>query len=294
MKVNAIIIGAGRSGTTSVYQYLSNHKEVNFSITKEVHYFSIDDLFKRGDKYFHSLFEPQEKKITATADTYLLIDKKAPERIKTYNPEMKLILMLRDPVERAFSNFNYSVNYGHEESNTSFLKTIQLEKSRLNNNDIAELNNTCHFYGSLYYEHLNYWLQFFPLENFILLKLEDLKKDPETFYKQLTVALNIAYIPFEQENIKFNAGSGVKSKWLQQLLLNRDSNLRKTISFFLKPFRKLIIKSGIIDKVYAINKTEVAQQQITAEEKQLAQQYFTEDLKMLKLKYGISFGEDFT
>ncbi len=292
MKVNTLIIGAGRSGTTSVYEYLAHHPEVNFSITKELHYFSIPDLYKRGEKYFHSLFESKERKITATADTYLLIDKKAPERIRNYNPDIKLIVMLRDPVERAFSNYNYSVNYGHENISNAFLTALQLEKERLESNDIVELNNTCHFYGSLYYLHLQYWEKYFPKENFILLKLDDLKKDPESFYKNLTAKLNIPYIPFELENKKFNAGSGVKSKWLQQLLLNRDSGIRKIVSFVLRPFRKLIIKSGIIDKVYAINKKEVDQKQITPEEEKLARQYFLEDVKMLKSEYGIDFNDD--
>ncbi len=292
MKVNTLIIGAGRSGTTSIYEYLSNHPEVNFSITKEVHYFSIEDLYKRGEKYFHSLFEQSDKKIMATADTYLLIDKKAPEKIRNYNPDMKLIVMLRDPVERAYSNYNYSVNYGHEKENIPFLDSIQLEKTRLQSDDIAVLNNTCHFYGSLYYEHLSYWQQFFPLENFILLKLSDLKNDPDLFYKKLASELKIAYIPFEPGKTKFNAASGVKSKWLQQLLLNRESAVRKLISFVLRPFRKLIIKSGIIDKVYAINKKEMKQKVISAEEEKIAYSYFKEDLNMLKLKYGIIFNPD--
>ena len=292
MKVNTIIIGAGRSGTTSVYEYLSNHPEVNFSITKEVHYFSIEDLYKRGEKYFHSLFEQNENKIIATADTYLLVDKKAPERIRNYNPDMKLIVMLRDPVERAYSNYNYSVNYGHEEENNSFLKTLQLEKGRLNNDDIVALNNTCHFYGSLYFQHLQYWEQFFPKENFILLKLDDLKKDPDLFYKNLTSKLNISNISFKQSETKFNAGSSVKSKWLQQLLLNRESTVRRVISFVLRPFRKLVINSGIIDKVYAMNKKEVDQKKISKEEFVLAQQYFDFDLKNLNSVYGISFEQN--
>ncbi len=289
MKVNTLIIGAGRSGTTSICAYLSHHPEVNFSITKEVHYFSLEDLYKRGEKYFHSLFEGSAKKINATADTYLLIDKKAPGRVKSYNPDMKIIIMLREPVARAFSNFNYSVNFGHEEANISFLKTIQLEKERLTETDIVIKNNLCNCYGSLYYKHISYWSQFFPEENMLIFKLDDLKNNPVEFYKNLSQQLEIDYIPFEEAKTKFNARSGVKSKWLQQLLLNRKNGFRKVLSFFLRPFRKIIIKSGIIDKVYKANKREIAQTQITDEERQMAKQYFVEDLQLLKLNYGISF-----
>ena len=292
MKVNAIIIGAGRSGTTSIYEYMAAHPEVNFSITKELHYFSIDDLYNRGEKYFHSLFDQNNKNIIATADTYLLMDKKAPARIKAYNPDMKIIVMMREPVARAYSNYNYSINYGHEDKNISFYKSILLEPERLKSDDIVELNNLCHCYGSLYFHHLKFWGQYFPVENLILLKLADLKKDPDKFYEQLSEKLKIAYIPFEQAHTKFNAVSGVKSKWFQQLLLNRNSVIRKVFSFVLRPFRKIIIKSGIIDKMYAINKKQIKSAPISEDALQLATSYFDQDLKMLKLTYGISFEDE--
>jgi hypothetical protein len=60
--VNVLVIGAGRSGTTSISAYLAAHPEVSSSITKEVHYFSIADLYKRGESYFHSLFLKKQKK----------------------------------------------------------------------------------------------------------------------------------------------------------------------------------------------------------------------------------------
>ncbi|MBK7037809.1 MAG: hypothetical protein IPH42_16075 [Bacteroidetes bacterium] len=124
------------------------------------------------------------------------------------------------------------------------------------------------------------------------MKLDDLKKDPDLFYKNLTSKLNISNISFKQSETKFNAGSGVKSKWLQQLLLNRESTVRKVISFVLRPFRKLVINSGIIDKVYAMNKKEVDQKKISKEEFVLAQQYFDFDLKNLNSVYGISFEQN--
>src|SRR5689334_4503511 len=127
MKVNAMIIGAGRSGTTTVYEYLKQHPEICFSITKELHYFSIPELYARGEQYFHSLFpDYKDQKIVATADTYLLMDRDAPKRIKEYNPGMKFIIVLREPVARAYSNYNYSVNFGHEKKDISFLDTINL------------------------------------------------------------------------------------------------------------------------------------------------------------------------
>lgn len=289
--VNTIIIGAGRSGTTSVYAYLSQHPEVDFSITKELHYFSINDLYQRGENYFHSLFEQRNKKVVATADTYLLMDTIAPERIKAYNPNMKIIILLREPIARAYSNFNYSVNFGHEKKGMQFLNTIALEPERLKSADIVDKNNLCHFYGSLYYKHIQYWNQFFPTNQLLILRLEDLKDNPELFYRNICSNLNIEYTPFQQQDTSFNAASGAKSKWLQQLLLNRNNPLRKMISFVLRPFRNAVIKSGIIEKVYAANRKQAAHTPLTPEQIKQAAVYFKDDLMLLEQQYGIKLNK---
>lgn len=288
-KINTIIIGAGRSGTTSVFAWMEQHPDIQFSITKEVHYFSLPDLYQRGEKYVHSLFDGPEKKIVATADTYLLMDHDAPARIKAYNPDMRIIVMLRDPVERAFSNYQYSVQFGHERSDIAFPDTIALEQERLTSNDIAEKNNLCHCYGSLYALHLSVWAQYFPKTQFFIGTLSQLKADPEALYKRLSDFLNIPYQAFSQQGAAFNAATGVKSKWLQQLLLNRNHPLRKALTLLIRPFRNLIIKSGIIDKIYAMNRKQVILPKLTPEEKKIVSPYFETDLKKLQDDWHITF-----
>ncbi len=288
MKVQAMIIGAGRSGTTSVYEYLRQHPAVSFSITKEVHYFSIPKLNARGDEYFHSLFPAGADKTIATADTYLLMDPDAPQRIKSYNPKMKFIILLREPVTRAWSNFNYSVNYGHEKKGISFLETIALETERLQSKNIVDQNNLCHFYGSLYHKHLSHWMQFFPREQFIILKTEDLKKDA-----QGTMGNIFKFLGLSQHTIntsqQFNQASGAKSKFVQQVLLNRDHWLRRSTRFVIRPFRTLIIKSGVIDNISKMNKKKVEQAPLSVQDWVQASAYFAEDVKKLDSEFGIRF-----
>lgn len=288
-KVNALIIGAGRSGTTSVYQWMAHHPDIAFSITKEVHYFSIEDLYARGEKYLHSLFEQTDKPITATADTYLLMDALAPVRVAAYNPDMRIIIMLRDPVDRAYSNYQYSVQFGHEDAKYTLFDTIALEPRRLREGDIADQNNRCHCYGSLYHKHISTWQQAFPREQFFIGTLDQLKSDPESLFKALSAFLHIPYIPFVEQDKAFNEGTGVKSKWLQQLLLNRDHPIRKTLSFMIRPFRNLIIKSGIIDKIYALNRKHVSIPKLTTEERNKIKPYFEQDLKQLQNDWHITF-----
>ena len=103
MQLNHIIIGAGRSGTTSLVAYLKQHPEINFSAIKEVTYFSVEDHYKRGTEFLNSFFNKKDGKINATSDTYLLMDENAPKRIADYNSEIKITLILRDPSVRTLS-----------------------------------------------------------------------------------------------------------------------------------------------------------------------------------------------
>lgn len=287
-KVNTIIIGAGRSGTTSVFAWMEQHPDIQFSITKEVHYFSLPDLYKRGETYLHSLFEGTEKSVIATADTYLLMDHEAPARIKAYNPAMRIIVMLRDPVDRAYSNYQYSVQFGHERAEIAFTDTIALEPERLLSSDIAEKNNLCHCYGSLYAKHLQVWSDYFPKQQVFIGTLPELKNNPEALYTRLSAFLNIPYQPFAEQNKAFNAGTGVKSKKLQQFLLNRNHPVRRILTFFIRPFRNLIIKSGIIDKVYSLNTKQVKLPKLTQEERNRVSPYFENDLKQLQDEWQIT------
>ncbi len=290
MKVDFMIIGAGRSGTTTIYKYLERHKEVNFSTIKEVHYFSIDSLYQRGTQYFHSFFDKKnEKSVPVAADTYLFIDHQAIERIYEYNPNMKFLVMLRKPVDRAFSGYNYAVNNGYLNKNISFLEAIEKETEILQNSTIQDKNNLCNAYQSLYCRHLDKWTEFFPKENFLLLKTSELKNEPQNLLHKISEFLKIS--EFEtMEEIKANSAKAVKSKRVEQLLLNRDSFSRKIIRNVTPRFVKnMIFKSGVVDKIHSLNKSDVEIRQITENEHSTASKLFTEDLENLRKNYNICF-----
>jgi len=289
LRVNALIIGAGRSGTTSLYAYLESHSDVCFSNIKEVHFFSIDELYKRGESYYHSFFRKcQGAPVIASADTYLLMDHDAIQRIYTYNPEMKIIVMLRDPVSRAYSSYNYSVNFGHHQAYAAFLDSLAVEKQIAGEANIVTRNNVGHFYGSLYYEHLHKWAAVFPREQILLLKTSDLKENPQKFSKELFSFLNLSETQgkFEQAN----AAAVPKSRKLEQFFLDRNNVLRKIIRRWTPRFLKqLIIGSGIVDKLHSANRKEQTTRPLSEEEREKAMQWFRKDLQLLKKEFNIEF-----
>lgn len=289
MKLQSIIIGAGRSGTTSLVEYVKQHPNINFSTIKEVSYFSIDDHFNRGEKYLNAFFE-NKKGRTCTSDTYLLMDKNAPLRIKKYNPSIKLIVVIREPSQRTFSNFQYAINNGYIDEKTSFIESESLESNYLKNNDIVFQNNYCNFYGSLYHKHLSYWLNYFNKEQLFICTTNELNTKPVETLNKLFDFIGITKLDVTPLQIK-NKASGVKLKGLNSFLIDRNNWLRKLIR---KPLqinliRKIIFKTSLVEKIKDINRTEKKYREMTPEEIEFCSCYFKNDLELLKKEFGIEF-----
>jgi len=103
-KVDFFIIGAPKCGTTSLAEYLKNHPDINFSRQKEPHFFATDfqglqkiNDIKSFEKYL-GLFHFEDDKLTGEASTTYLFSEKAAQNILEYNPEAKMIIMLRNPL----------------------------------------------------------------------------------------------------------------------------------------------------------------------------------------------------
>jgi YesN/AraC family two-component response regulator len=103
-----LIIGAQKAGTTALYEYLSQHPQLAGSVPKELHYFSCDNRFSKGDDFYHAFFPPtkNDAKITFDTSPSYLRSNVAYKRIYDYNPEIKLIVLFRNPVERSYSAWN--------------------------------------------------------------------------------------------------------------------------------------------------------------------------------------------
>ena len=107
-KVSFMIVGAQKGGTTSLHYYLSQIDGVYGSTPKETDFFSYDGLYKRGYKYYHQNFFKGCNKndlLFESSVEYMYLPYVA-KRLYKYNPDLKIIICLRDPVERALSAYN--------------------------------------------------------------------------------------------------------------------------------------------------------------------------------------------
>jgi Sulfotransferase domain len=125
-----VILGAMRGGTTSLYRWMSTHPGVTPAFKKEVHYFDRD--YERGERWYRAHFPLQSSThVTGEASPYMLFHPLAPERAARDLPaDTKLVVLLRDPVERAISHYWHNRELGLWETESLEL-AIELEPQRL-------------------------------------------------------------------------------------------------------------------------------------------------------------------
>jgi hypothetical protein len=185
---SVLIIGAQRSGTTSLFNYLAQHPDVRRPLGKEIHYFDLHHA--RGVRWYRGRFPFRRRLrdgvITLDASPYYLLHPLAPERAARLLPDVKLVAVLRDPVERAFSHYQHEVRGGRE--SLAFSDALDREAERLAGEE-ERLRREPGYYSynhhryaytrrGLYLEQLRRWMQHFPLSHLLVLQSERLFRDP--------------------------------------------------------------------------------------------------------------------
>jgi len=204
-----LIIGAAKSGTTTLYQYLCRHPQVYMSTPKEPEFFARDDRYAKGIEWYASLFSQAEPhQVCGEASTIYTLWPHFPEtaaRIARWLPHVKLIYVMRHPVDRAYS---YYVQLIKNAQNTRRqLKIIQTFEESINS-DVMQVVSPpvpdpkivdshlpkcpgLYLDGSHYIKQIEQYLQFFPREAFLFLLMEDLIQSPADSIKRVFKFLEI-------------------------------------------------------------------------------------------------------
>ncbi len=122
-----IIIGTQKGGTTALFEMLAQHPGVSPSLVKEVHYFDIN--YHRGEHWYRRHFPLTESGVSGEASPYYLFHPAVPDRLRALVPKARLIVILRDPVERALSHYFHSRRRGYE--TLPMLEAFEAEEARL-------------------------------------------------------------------------------------------------------------------------------------------------------------------
>jgi len=197
---NLITIGTSRGGTESLYHYIRHHPNIAVSSKREIYFFGKDPHYDTGLNWYRSFFPTtifekffnkthKKNLIIYEGSTDYLFQSKAPKRIFDDLGNIKFIVMLRNPVERAYSHFYHNIDTGLDNLD-SFEEAIKLEPKRLKewSNDGLDdtmFNHYAYLKRGIYVDQLENWFKIFPREKFLIMKTEDLKKDPQKIVNQL-------------------------------------------------------------------------------------------------------------
>lgn len=178
--VDFIICGTQKGGTTALNAYLRDHPDICLPDKKEVHFFDDEDAFvSNTPDYFkyHALFEPKnDNQLIGEATPIYMYWHEAPRRIWEYNPNIKLIVLLRNPIERAYSHWNMMQIKNMDDS--SFWHAIQNEQER--SRSALPLQHRVYSYidRGFYLEQLRRLWMYFPKHQVLVIKNEHLKNQP--------------------------------------------------------------------------------------------------------------------
>jgi len=170
---NFMCIGAQKAGTTTLFDVLKNHPDVFLPASKEAHYYDIDDRYFKGLQWWSETFFKNynnQKAVGVITPEYLFYPD-VPERIhRDFNNNMKFIVLLRDPVKRAYSHYLMTKSRGLESD--SFQVAINKEAIRIKNGDDS-FNHYSYTSRSFYSEQVARYFKLFPVENFLFLIFEE-------------------------------------------------------------------------------------------------------------------------
>jgi len=187
-QVNFVICGTQKGGTTALDEYLREHSEICMAEKKEVHFFNDDKYFINGENSYskyQSHFAPKKKhKLLGEASPVYMYWEKAAKRIYEYNPSMKLIVLLRNPIERAYSHWNMMRLNGDEK--LPFSDVIMQEKDRCG--EAWSLQRRLYSYTDrgFYLKQLRRLWEHFPRENVLIIKSDMLKHEPEVVLQDIS------------------------------------------------------------------------------------------------------------
>lgn len=215
-----LILGGQRCGTTSLYFYLTGLPGIFPAFRKEVHFF--DDHFSEGLSWYRAQFPTTSQKylvehvqkhafLTGESSPYYLFHPHIPRRVAKILPNGKFIILLRNPVDRAYSHHWLATMEGKE--TLPFEVAIQREEERLSGerekmlvDENYESYNHRHFSylaRGIYVDQLKTWRETFPQKAFLILKSEDFYLDPAETLKQTLDFLGVPTIDISSNNREF-------------------------------------------------------------------------------------------
>ena len=219
-KPDFFIVGAAKSGTTSIYEFLKAHPEAFLPSVKEPNFFSHKEISAQNLYYnnvdvtslneYLNLFEKSEReKVLGESSVSYLFYPECPKRIHAFNPEAKIIIVLRDPKRRAYSHYLMDKKLGFVNKGFQEAITDRSEENKLYYQQFVELG--------LYFQQVRNYLNVFPKEQVKVYLFEDLIYDTAATLKDLQRFLGVQDGLIENKLSHHNPSLESKSSFISWL-----------------------------------------------------------------------------
>ncbi len=239
-KPNFLGIGAQKCASTWLYDILSDHPEVCLSDTKELDYFS--NFYDFGFQWYEKQFDPQPgQRVVGEVSPSYFHNLSAPQRVRDYAADMRLIVFLREPVQRAISNHKHEVRIGHFGGDD-----LSFESGLKNNPQYIE--------QGLYATHLERWLRYFDSQQLMVVFFDEVVADGADVAKRIYEFLGIdtGHVP------------AALSQRSNESYVNRSASLEAAKNVLRGLLRKLRLgwlwnllgKTGLQKAYRSVNRTE--------------------------------------
>jgi len=249
---NVLIIGAKKGGTTSLWMYLREHPQIAWAERKEIRFFSCN--YSKGTRWYRMNFplrtdiQKKEEQVGAPVivggcGVNYLCHPLAPERVADLIPDVKVIALLRDPVERARSDYFHARSKGKESATFSEAMRRELDRTeedwealRRNGECPPFFQHQSYLYKGLYALQLDRWMQHFDQEQILILKSTSFFEDTEATFETVCRYLSINHVDLDFEQ-RYNSGTYAPKE--------HEEIMSRVSAFYEEPNKKLREKYGI-------------------------------------------------
>jgi len=282
-KPNLFIVGAAKSGTTSLHNYLNQHPDIFMCNPKEPHYLinkeiGVDRIpvgVTEKSEYENLFNEGEDKKYRGESSVMYLMYPEIviPKIKKEYDENTKVIIMLRNPVERAYSGFHHVKRYNIKENIQDFTKAWEVSEERyFNQKDMTPASRYQEL--GLYYKQVKSYLNEFK-DNLHIIIYDDYKFDFKSEMKKVFEFLEVGNIEIDSDKRHMVGGWQWEDEWLKKLMMKK--NLLKSTVKMLIPFKGL--RKYIRKKIQKNNTVEV--QQMIEKERIMMKEFYRTDVQKL-------------
>lgn len=286
---NFLCIGAPKCGTTSLFEILSQHPEIGLSSFKEPHFFNNDLNWEKGlEWYENNYFSKLDSKVIGEFTPTYLSSYSSPLRIKnSLGPDVKFIVLLRNPVERSYSHYLHSKRDEYE--HFDFIDAILAEEGRLNKldikNDLISFLKYSYVYQSNYAHHIKNYLKYFHKSQFHFVFFDDFLSKRKDTIDNICSFLNVRQNLNMELNIKSNPASISRSIILKKIMLKKTF-ANKLLKILIPSFK---LRQRIRNNIHAKNNKPIRKIPLTIKQRNFCyDNYFSKQILELEKILGIN------